>query len=231
MYVENIKKFNSYIFDAKYMNKKTKNNKTLRHKTSHTYTKEDYNSGDGMLTAVWGPAMWHFLHTMSFNYPVNPSHEDKQHYMGFVKSLVYVLPCKYCRMNLKDNLKKMPITLDTMKCRETFSHYIYRLHEHVNKMLKKESGLSFEEVQERYEHFRARCLANQPPSPSPSTPSHPTSTSTSPKTSAKGCTEPLFGKKSKCLIKIVPIENKHPTFEINKQCIRTRKATRKRHSV
>lgn len=205
------------------MNKKTKKNKPHCRTFSHTYTKDDYNSGDGMLTAVWGPAMWHFLHTMSFNYPVNPSQEDKHHYMDFVKSLVYVLPCKYCRMNLKDNLKKMPITLDTMKCRETFSHYIYRLHEHVNKMLKKDSGLSFEEVQERYEHFRARCLANQPPTP--------TSTKPSTKSSAKGCTEPLFGKKSKCLIKIVPIENKHPTFEINKQCIRTRRAPRTRNTL
>ena len=191
------------------MNKKTKKNK------SKIYTKEDYNSGDGMLTAVWGPAMWHYLHTMSFNYPVNPSQEDKHHYMDFVKSLVYVLPCKYCRMNLKDNFKKMPITLETMTNRETFSRYIYDLHEHVNKMLNKKSGLSFEEVQERYEHFRARCLGNQP------TPKTPTK-------SAKGCTEPLFGKKSKCLIKIVPIEKKAPTFEINKQCIRYRQSPSKK---
>ena len=105
----------------------------------------------------------------------------------------------------------MPITLDTMACRETFSRYVYELHEHVNTMLKKKSGLSFEEVQERYEHFRARCLANQPPTTPPT-----------PKKTATGCTEPLFGKKSKCLIKIVPIDKKAPTFEINKQCIRTR---------
>ena len=200
--------FGPYIFTTKYMNNKTKKNK------SKIYTAEDYKSGDGMLTAVWGPAMWHFLHTMSFNYPVNPSEEDKTHYMGFVKSLVYVLPCKYCRMNLKENFKKMPLTLETMSCRESFSRYIYDLHEHVNNMLKKNSGLSYEDVQERYEHFRARCLANSPQPKQPKQPS---------KTSAKGCTEPLFGKKSKCLIKIVPIETKQPTFEINKQCVRTRK--------
>lgn len=201
------------FFITKYMNSKTKKNK------SKIYTTDDYNSGDGMLTAVWGPAMWHFLHTMSFNYPVNPSQEDKQNYMGFVKSLVYVLPCKYCRMNLKDNFKKMPITLDSMKSRESFSRYIYDLHEHVNKMLNKKSGLSFEEVQERYEHFRARCLGNQP-----------VSKILTKSKSAKGCTEPLFGKKSKCLIKIVPIEKKSPTFEINKQCIRYRPSSKNKTS-
>ncbi len=197
------------------------NQKTKKHKKSKIYTKDDFNSGDGMLTAVWGPAMWHFLHTMSFNYPVQPSQEQKHQYMNFVKSLVYVLPCKYCRLNLKENFKKMPITLDTMASRETFSRYIYRLHEHVNTMLKKKSGLSYEDVQERYEHFRARCLGNASPTSTPPSSSPP---STRVKSSAKGCTEPLFGKKSKCLIRIVPIDNKHPTFEMNKQCIRTRKS-------
>ena len=32
-----------------------------------TYTKKDYNSNEGMLTSVWGPGMWHFLHIISFN--------------------------------------------------------------------------------------------------------------------------------------------------------------------
>ena len=81
---------------------KNKNKKTKKKSSSSSYvfTKNDYNSGDGMLTSVWGPPMWHFLHTMSFNYPVNPSAEDKKHYSDFVYSLRYVLPCKYCRINL-----------------------------------------------------------------------------------------------------------------------------------
>jgi len=37
------------------------------------YSPDDYNSNDGMLTSVWGPSMWHYLHTMSFNYPVAPT--------------------------------------------------------------------------------------------------------------------------------------------------------------
>lgn len=192
------------------------NHKTLKNKKTSTtnnsdkiYTQEDFDSGDGMLTAVWGPAMWHYLHTMSFNYPVNPSHSDKMHYMNFVKSLVHVLPCKYCRMNLKKNLKKMPITIGTMKSRDTFSKYIYDLHEYINTMLKKKSGLTYEEVRERYEHFRARCVIN------------PKEVESKVEIS-KGCTEPLFGTKSKCLIRIVPIDEKKPTFEVNKLCIRTR---------
>ena len=30
------------------------------------YSEKEFNSGDGMLTAVWGPSLWHTLHTISF---------------------------------------------------------------------------------------------------------------------------------------------------------------------
>ena len=38
----------------------------------------------------------------------------------------------------------------------------------------------------------------------------------------KGCTEPLYGKKSKCIIKIVPQEEKCKTMQIDKKCIKRR---------
>ena len=57
------------------MSKETKKKRNKR-----VFTKKNYMSGDGMLTTVWGPSMWHYLHTMSFNYPVKPSDDDKKHY-------------------------------------------------------------------------------------------------------------------------------------------------------
>ena len=125
--------------------------------TVSVYSTKDYESNDGMLVAVWGPSAWHFLHTISFNYPVHPTIEEKQKYRDFVVNLQYVLPCKYCRINLKTNLKQMPLTMSEMKNRETFSRYIYQLHELVNRMLHKKSALSYCDVRERYEHFRSRC--------------------------------------------------------------------------
>jgi len=38
----------------------------------------------------------------------------------------------------------------------------------------------------------------------------------------KGCTEPLYGKKSKCVIKIVPQEEKQETFQMDKKCIKSK---------
>jgi hypothetical protein len=172
------------------------------------YTDEEYNSNDGMLTTVWGPGTWHFLHTMSFNYPVNPSQRQKHQYRNFILSLRNVLPCGKCRNNLAKNFKKLPLTLKHMKSRATFSKYIYDLHETVNKMLHKSSGLSYDQIRERYEHFRSRCTLK-------------TKTEASRKRKTeKGCTEPLYGEKSKCILRIVPKDTKCETLQIDKKCIK-----------
>ena len=187
-------------------------NKTKKH---YVYKKSDYKSGDGMLTTVWGPAMWHYLHTMSFNYPVKPTLQDKKHYKDFIYNLRYVLPCKYCRINLTNNLKKKPLLMCHMASRATFSRYVYELHELVNKMLNKNSNLSYCDVRERYEHFRSRCTEEKPKI-------FTFKRSQTRKKKEKGCTEPLYGKKSKCVINIVPQEEKSATFQMDKKCIKTR---------
>ena len=156
-----------------------------------------------MVTSVWGPALWHVLHTMSFNYPTNPSKTDKKYYKEFLTNLIYVLPCKYCRINFINNLKQMPITLKVMKNRDSFSRYVYNLHELINKMLNKKSTLTYCQVRERYEHFRSRCTNNETP----------IDTET-------GCTEPLYGNKSKCIINIVPQQTKGESIIIDKTCIK-----------
>jgi len=181
-----------------------------------TFKKKDYYSGDGMLTTVWGPSMWHFLHTMSFNYPVNPSSEDKKHYRDFILQLQYILPCKYCRLNLTKNFKVFPLRSSDMANRESFSRYVYKLHEMVNKMLKKKSGLTYCDVRERYEHFRSRCTNEKPKLFDIKALKNKTAKR------EKGCTEPLYGKKSKCIIKIVPQEEKCKTMQIDQKCIKKR---------
>lgn len=184
-------------------------------KTRKVYSDKDYNSGDGMLTTVWGPSMWHVLHTMSFNYPVEPTCEQKKHYMNFVYNLRNVLPCGKCRKNLCKNLKKLPLKPTHMASRATFSKYVYDLHEVVNKMLHKKSGLTFDDVRERYEHFRSRCTLQEK--------DRPKKTRKVAKKKPKkedGCTEPLYGEKSRCILKIVPQETKCDTFQVNSKCIK-----------
>ena len=194
----------------------TRKNRNTRNKTKkRVFTKKDFLSGDGMVTKIWGPIFWTAIHTVSFNYPVNPTDEDNKHYRDFIINLQHVLPCKYCRMNLANNLKKKPLQMCHMASRDTFSRYMYELHETINKMLHKKSNLTYCDVRERYENFRSRCTEEKP------------TIFTFKKTSTrrkkeKGCTEPLYGKKSKCVINIVPQEDRSATFKMDQKCIKTK---------
>jgi hypothetical protein len=193
----------------------TKKNK----KKKYTFTRKEYMSGDGMMTSIWGPAMWHSLHTISFDYPVNPTSEEKKHYKEFIQNLKYVLPCKYCRINLTNNLKIHPIRDCDMKNRETFSRYVYNLHEVINKMLGKRSGLSYCDVRERYEHFRSRCTQSESKKLFKF---NKTRKNKGKNNKEKGCTAPLYGKNAKCVIKIIPEEEKEPSFSVDNRCVKVR---------
>ena len=186
-----------------------KHNKSVK----KTYTESDYNSNDGMLTMIWGPSMWHSLHTISFNYPVKPTCYEKNQYRDFILNLKNVLPCGKCRANLCKNMKMLPLKMSDMKSRYTFSLYLYKLHELINTMLNKKSGLSFNDVRERYEHFRSRCVKSHKQMIKDKklrkTMKH-----------EKGCTDSLYGEKSKCVIQIVPQSTKCNTFQMDEKCIK-----------
>ena len=197
------------------MTKTRRNRNTHNNTKKRVFSKKDFSSGDGMMTKIWGPLQWTFLHIMSFNYPVNPTIEDKKHYRDYVLNLRYILPCKYCRINLANNFKKKPLQMCHMASRDTFSRYIYELHEVVNKMLNKKSNLTYCDVRERYEHFRSRCTEEKQKI-------FTFKKTTTRKKKEKGCTEPLYGKKSKCVINIVPQEDKSATFQMDKKCVKSR---------
>jgi len=188
-------------------------------KNNTVYTKEEYESDSGMLTSVWGPSLWHFLHTLSFNYPVNPTPLQKKQYRDFIYSLQYILPCRYCRENLTTNLKSVCFNDKCLKNRESFSRAIYDLHNHVNIMLSKKKYKTYEEVRDCYENFRSRCklpIKNK---------SYKKLNQKNKKSSKKekGCVNPLYGVKSKCVINIVPKTCKKKTFNVDKQCLAIRK--------
>ena len=209
---------------------RTKIMNQILHNKNTVYTENDFNSNDGMLTSVWGPSMWHYLHTMSFNYPVNPTESDKKHYRDFILNLEYVLPCGKCRKNLKKNFKRLPLTMQDMKSRETFSKYVYNLHELINKMLKKKSNLTYEEVRERYEHFRSRCtkslktIKSKRKCLAKTAKKHVRFAKKISVMEEKGCTEPLYGEKSKCILQIVPQEKKCESFQMDNKCIKKRES-------
>merc|ERR1712139_97871 len=116
-----------------------------------------------------------------------------------------------------------PLRNCDLKNRDKFSKWVYGLHEHVNKMLGKKSGLTFCQVRDRYENFRSRCTEKEFKKKIMKIKSRKT------RKKEKGCTEPFYGKKSKCIIKIVPKEKREKTFQMDRKCkIKTRKRKRKK---
>jgi hypothetical protein len=85
-------------------------------------------------------------------------------------------------------------------------------------MLHKTSGLSYEDVRERYEHFRARCATSYDKMKREIKKIHKNAN----KTKENGCTVPLYGEKSKCVLHIVPQAHKCETLQIDNKCIKKR---------
>ena len=181
-------------------NKKKKTGTKKNTISKQLFTEQDYNSNDGMMTSIWGPTLWHSLHTISFNYPVQPTATQKTDYYNFFLSLENVLPCGKCRTNFKQNIIDVPFNMDVMESRYTFSKYVYDLHEHINKMLHKKSGLTYEMVRDRYEMFRARCNDKSA-------------------LEENGCVKPLAGIKTKCILRVVPKDTNVVSLEIDAKCI------------
>ena len=112
-----------------------------------------------MITRIWGPSAWFFLHIVTFNFPVNPTNEDKLNYYNFFYNLQFVLPCGKCRINYRNNIDEndTKLSLDTFNDRETLKIWLYKLHNKVNSLTNKNINITFEEVNKKFEQYRAIC--------------------------------------------------------------------------
>ena len=100
-----------------------------------------------MYPSNWGPHSWIFLHTITFNYPINPSENEKINYKEFFNSLKNILPCPKCRIHYEKNIQKFPIKLNS---RIDLIHWLIKIHNEVNKSLNKKI-YSFEEIESIYQ--------------------------------------------------------------------------------
>ena len=123
-----------------------------------------FSSGNGMQTHVWGPLLWTFLHIVSFNYPVKPTVRQRLQYWDFLLKLRNVLPCRHCRENLQRNLVQAGLKPAVFDSRDTFSRFIYDLHNTVSQQLGKPRwDRSYEYLRSHIECVRARS-SNKPKS-------------------------------------------------------------------
>ena len=95
---------------------------------------------------IWGPNAWLFLHTVTFNYPKNPTVIDRNNYYDFFNSLQNVLPCPKCQEHFKLNLQKYPIQLQS---RRHLVQWLINMHNAVNIKNGKKSW-TYDEVYDKY---------------------------------------------------------------------------------
>lgn len=159
---------------------------------------------DGFSTKIWGPAAWHFLRCMSFNYPVDErlTEDNKLHYKMFIDSFGHVLPCGSCRKNYQRNLQCAGYGPRVFDSRHNFSRFVYRLEKCVHVMVHPDgiSFPSFERRQAMYELFRAKCNDH-----------------TGGK--EKGCITSRKYVPSQVVLRAVPLKEQKKTFKISKKCL------------
>jgi hypothetical protein len=121
----------------------------------------DESKSNGLITKIWGPHFWETLHCASAGYPLEPTELDKKNYRDFYIAVGNVLPCRYCRESYKDFITKEKETLindEIFESRDNLMYWVYKLHERVNLKLGMTYGVTFDEVKDRLESFRAKCI-------------------------------------------------------------------------
>ena len=97
----------------------------------------------------WGPGLWIFLHSITFNYPTKPTWTEKKIMNDFLTQLQYILPCVTCRTHYKDYILTHKPQLET---RSEFVVWMIQLHNTINKRYGKRVW-SVDEVVEFYKKY------------------------------------------------------------------------------
>jgi hypothetical protein len=116
-------------------------------------------SNNGLKPSYWGPTAWHFLHSVVMGYPeVNEDQLVADKYKVFFESLEFVLPCDWCKIHFKENLKTLPID-NYLDSRRNLALWLYKFHNLVNDAthVPVEDRPTFESIYDKYDSYRVPC--------------------------------------------------------------------------
>lgn len=121
------------------------------------------NSDSGLMTKVWGGHFWITFHSITFGYPTNPTEEQKKNYFQHFATYEHILPCKYCRESFSKFIREpdTELTIDIFENRDTLTKWMYDIHNKVNKKLGVNYCVSYDDVVQKYESFRAKCTPDE----------------------------------------------------------------------
>ena len=81
---------------------------------------------------VWGPHLWFYMHTLSFNYPEKPTIKNKADNKAFFENLKETLPCENCRKHYNTFWDTYNID-NYLVSRQKLIEWVLILHNDVNK--------------------------------------------------------------------------------------------------
>jgi hypothetical protein len=108
---------------------------------------------------IWGKHAWIFLHSVTFNYPDNPSEEHKEAIYDMLMSLRYILPCLTCQLNFRNHIKKHPLSDKVLSCKENLVKWMIDVHNIVNEQNGK-SKQSYNDVIDYYKKLYGGDVIN-----------------------------------------------------------------------
>lgn len=86
-----------------------------------------------MSVSYWGPITWKTLHCITYNYPINPTHQEKKMYYDFFHQILpYLLPCQICQKHYLRNLNSFPIA-QKLDRKDDFIRWLIDLHNYINR--------------------------------------------------------------------------------------------------
>jgi hypothetical protein len=185
--------------NSTYKNNNNLNNKCETHGPNCDGACVDPNVDNGMMTKVWGPAGWLFLHCITFGFPytINPNNIDhigkQEDYYNFFYYLGRVMPCKYCRESYQEFFRELDLS-KSLQSRKQITKWLYDIHNKVNyKLGVPDCNIpSFNEVVSKYELYRAKCKK--------------TTDEERDINKKKGCIAPADGTPRRCVVKVVPFD-------------------------
>lgn len=124
------------------------------------HNKNKYHT-NGMITSIWGPALWFSVQCMCKGYPCQINNNNEEHqrrkkkfYLFFSYILQDLLPCKICRKHYTENYHELPLNEQYLSSRENLCRWICAFHNLVNSKLGK-SYHSYTDFNAIFENFRA----------------------------------------------------------------------------
>lgn len=83
---------------------------------------------------VWGPSFWFVMHTVSLNYPDNPTYAERRTHYDFYHIIRNILPCEMCREHYRELLEEYPIQ-PFLDSKTSLVSWVVMIHNQVNQRL------------------------------------------------------------------------------------------------